>query len=394
MGQILRIDQTDPTPSTTGDAPAGGSGLWALPPQGVRVLVVDDNAAVRRAIRRSLHRIGFQVATAEDVSPALAAVEASRPDIALVDIGMPTSGLELVRRLKAEHGPSIHVAVLTGHGEDVAQASSFEAGADDYLVKPLSTSELQRRLVAAARKQQAFVEARQAREHADRLRAYAAEAAALLAHDLNNGLAVGLSNMTYLSEVLALDEDQRQAMDSSLRALRRMAGLVSNFVDIQRFEDTAVKPATSTVSVRELLLEVLAMHAPPTSRGIRQGATCDPGLTGEFDPALIERVLHNLVGNAMRYCPNGGAVRLSAQPWDSADHATGVEITVGNTGPQVPPEVAVNLFSKYSRGKNGKRGMGLYFCRLACEAHGGSISLAPGPDGPSFRIRIPGPSII
>jgi signal transduction histidine kinase len=132
------------------------------------------------------------------------------------------------------------------------------------------------------------------------------------------------------------------------------------------------------------------MHTPPPSKGIRVELACDPEVSQPLDHALILRVLHNLVGNATRYCKAGGVVTLAATPWDSPDRATGVEIRVSNTGPQVPPEVAANLFSKYARGANGKRGMGLYFCRLACEAHGGSIALEPTDAGPQFVIRLPG----
>jgi len=377
----------------TGSAPAltSVSGMYALAPDGVRVLVVDDNATVRRLVRRALTKIGFSVDTAEDAAPALALCAAKPPDIAIIDLGMPSSGLDLIRQLKLEHGAQMHVCVLSGHAEESARVFSFDAGADDYLVKPMSTLELQRRMIAAARKQQAFVEARKAREHADRLRAYSAEAAALLAHDLNNGLAIGVSNLSYLSEVLTLDDDQRQALESTLRALSRMSGLVANFVDIARFEDEALKPKVEERSTRELLTEVVGMHTPPASRGIHMNLDCEASLRGHFDYALILRVLHNLVGNATRYCQSGGTVTVAARPWDSPDHATGIEITVANTGPQVPPEVAANLFSKYARGANGKRGMGLYFCKLACESHAGSIALEPSATGPAFKIRLPGP---
>jgi DNA-binding response OmpR family regulator len=368
------------------------SSMSSLAPEGVRVLVCDDNATVRRLLRRALTRIGFTVATVGDGGPALAYARATPPDIAIIDLEMPTSGLDVVRQLKLEFGEQMHVCVLSGHAEDAARVFSFDAGADDYLVKPMSTLELQRRMIAAARKQRAFVDARRAREHADRLRAYSAEAAALLAHDLNNGLAIGVSNLAYLSETLTgVDEDQRQALAQTLHALTRMSSLVANFVDIGRFEDEALRPDVKDQSMRELLMEVAGMHTPPPSRGIRVDLVCDPALSAALDHALILRVLHNLVGNATRYCATGGVVTLSAVPWESPDRATGVEIKVSNTGPQVPTEVAANLFSKYARGANGKRGMGLYFCRLACEAHGGEIGLEPTDAGPSFVMRLPGP---
>jgi two-component system, sensor histidine kinase and response regulator len=358
-------------------------------PHGVRVLVVDDDPRVLRSTATTLSRAGFHVVTADDGAPAIAQAETTPPDLALVDLNMPTHGLEVVRRLKQLHGPAVYVAVLSGEDNDKSRGAAFDAGADDVLVKPTSLPELKRRMLAAARTQQAFVETRLARERADRLLAYSAEAGALLAHDLNNGLAVALANMTYLSGVLTLGDDQTQALSSTLRALRRMSGLVANFVDISRFEDAAVKPRCTSTSVRELMLEVVDVHAPSIGRQIRHTVTCDGDLQGFFDAALIERVLHNLVGNAVRYCNPGGQIRLCARVIDPNDPHS-IEIAVHNTGPFISDELRNTLFAKYARGSNGKRGIGLYFCRLACEAHGGSIEYRAGEDGPCFVLRLPG----
>ena len=77
------------------------------------------------------------------------------------------------------------------------------------------------------------------------------------------------------------------------------------------------------------------------------------------------------------------------QRFDAVDpHA--IEITVFNNGPVIPPDLEGNLFGKYAKGTNGKRGFGLYFCRLACEAHNGRIMYRGKSDGSSFLIRLPG----
>ncbi len=380
--------------SITGEYPAiGGSGEHVVPaagpalPTGVRVLVADDDHRIRRAIASSLGRLGFDVKVAEDGGPAIALAEHQHPDVALIDYSMPMSGLDVTRAIKARYGASTHVCILSGNDAEDVRLAAFDAGADDFLVKPISMSELRRRMAASARKQHAYIEARLAREHADRLLAWGTEASALLAHDLNNGLAVALSNISYLASVLELADDDRQALLSTQRALRRMSGLVANFVDIARFEDDALQPRPSRVAVRELLLEVMAVHAPTLGREIRHAVTCEPSLEGYFDEALIMRVLHNLVGNATRYCNTGGFIRLGAQAAGDA-----VEITVSNSGPAIPPELAAKLFSKYALGRGGQRGLGLYFCRLACEAQGGSALHRADPEGPTFVLRLPAPA--
>lgn len=359
-------------------------------PAGVRVLVADDDPRIRRAVASSLIQQGFEVRVADDGLPAIALGEQTPFDLAVIDLGMPTSGLEVVRRLKELYGSAIHIEILSGDDDQATRLKAFDAGADGFMIKPISIHELRRRLAASARSQQAYIAARQAREQADRLLAWGSEAAALLAHDLNNGLAVALSNMTYLSQVLTVGEDESQALGSILRALRRMSGLVANFVDIARFEDDALSLRHTNVNVRELLLEVMGLHAPSISRQIRHNVSCDPELFAALDDALITRVLHNLVGNALRYCHAGGLVRLIAVAAPATEtEPAGVEISVCNTGPQVPPALVPKLFGKYAQGKDGQRGLGLYFCRLACEAHGGRVRHQATDEGPAFVLRLP-----
>jgi len=314
--------------------------------------------------------------------------ENTPPDLAIVDYNMPTPGLEVVKRLKQLHGPRVWIAVLSGQDDEATRSACFAAGADDVMVKPAQIGELKQRMMAAARTQQAFVEARLAQERADRLLAYGAEAAAMLAHDLNNGLAVALGNMTYIQDVVTLGDEETKALTATVRALRRMSGLVANFVDIARFEDAAVKPHVVPTNLCALIHEVVDVHAVGTST-TRFEIDCDPRLVGNFDSALIERVLHNLVGNAIRYCNKGGSISISGQVSDLLD-GPGLELVVFNTGPAVPDNLRDRLFAKYAKGTNGKRGFGLYFCRLACEAHGGSIEYVGRPDGSAFRIRLPG----
>jgi len=127
---------------------------------GVRVLVVDDDARVRKAIAGGLSRSHFHVVSADDGAPALELAEKTPPDLAIIDYHMPTPGLEVVRKLKSMYGAAIWICVLTGELDEESRAACFRVGADDVLAKPVQISELKRRLLAAARTQQAFVEPR------------------------------------------------------------------------------------------------------------------------------------------------------------------------------------------------------------------------------------------
>jgi len=357
-------------------------------PVGVRVLVVDDDVVICRQMAAGLSSAGYQVVTAHNGARALAQAEETPPDLAIVDLEMPgTNGLDVIRKLKQMFGPAVHIVVMTGHDDEGSHAEAFEAGTDDFVVKPTGMSELKRRLAAATRNHRAFVEVRVAKEATDRRMAYGAEASALLAHDLNNGLAVSLSNLQYLKEVLTLGDDEADALDTTVRSLRRMSSLVANFVDIARFEDAAVKPMVAHTNVHHMLESVLEVSAASLARGVTLNIDCKTDLMARFDPGLIERVLHNLVGNAARYCNPGGVILVAARPSNDEDS---VEISVTNSGPQIAETIRPQLFGKYVRGGGGKRGMGLYFCRLAAEAHGGRIEYETSEIGPRFVVRLPG----
>jgi two-component system, sensor histidine kinase and response regulator len=363
----------------------GGGGVSG--PDGVRVLVVDDDQLICRQMASGLSAVGYQVVTAHDGECAIVQAETTPPDVAIVDLEMPTGGLAVIKHLKKMSGPAVHVIVMTGHDDEQSRRDAFDAGTDDFVVKPTGLAELKRRLAAATRKQRAFVEVRVAKEVADRRMTYGAEASALLAHDLNNSLAVSLGNLQYLAEELKLEPDLNEALTSSIRALRRMSGLVANFVDIARFEDAAVKPVISQVRVCSVLESILEVNASSVKNGVTIRIECPADLEGRFDTALVERVLHNLVGNACRYCNTNGEIVVLAERWNDP-HS--VRIAVTNTGPQLPDTIRATLFGKYVRGGGGKRGMGLYFCRLVAEAHGGRIDCEAASVGPSFVLRLSG----
>ena len=116
----------------------------------IRVMVVDDDPTIRRTLSSALARGGFDVCTANDGAPAIRLAEVTPPDIAVVDLNMPTGGLEVVRQLKLRHGSSMFLAVLTGDDDETVREQCLDAGADAVLMKPISPTELRRRLMAAA----------------------------------------------------------------------------------------------------------------------------------------------------------------------------------------------------------------------------------------------------
>jgi two-component system response regulator MprA len=120
--------------------------------QPASVLVVDDDASLRRMLDRTLSAEGFDVETAADGGGALVAVERSVPEVIVLDVGLPgMDGMAVCRRLRAK-GVSTPIIMLTARDAVPDRVAGLESGADDYLVKPFATEELVARVRALTRR--------------------------------------------------------------------------------------------------------------------------------------------------------------------------------------------------------------------------------------------------
>jgi len=117
-----------------------------------RVLVVDDDRAIRESLGRALELDGYVVELAPDGAAALSAIRTARPDVAIVDVMMPNiDGLTLCRVLRAERD-RLPILMLTARTETSDRVAGLDAGADDYLAKPFDLAELQARVRALLRR--------------------------------------------------------------------------------------------------------------------------------------------------------------------------------------------------------------------------------------------------
>ncbi|MCG6494176.1 response regulator transcription factor [Kitasatospora sp. A2-31] len=221
--------------SAPGGAPGPGNGV--LPGSGAapggRVLVVDDDAAIRRSLERGLRLSGFSVALAEDGETALARMPADAPDVLVLDVSMPgVSGAEVCRSLRAR-GDDIPVLMLSALDEPADRVAGLQAGADDYLVKPFALEELVLRLRALLRRRPPQPDdrvlagpltidpgTRQARLYGEELRLTRREFELLTHLARNSGLV--LSREQLLERVWGYDFDVRSdAVDTFVSYLRR-----------------------------------------------------------------------------------------------------------------------------------------------------------------------------
>ncbi len=118
---------------------------------GPRVLVVDDEPAIRRFLHASLTAHGYNVFVAADGQEGLAAAAGRRPDLVILDLGLPDlDGIEVTRRLRERM--SAPIIIVTVQGQEAAKIAAFDAGADDYVTKPFGMGELLARMRASLRR--------------------------------------------------------------------------------------------------------------------------------------------------------------------------------------------------------------------------------------------------
>lgn len=212
-----------------------------------------------------------------------------------------------------------------------------------------------------------------------------------MVHDLRNPLNVVYSALEMMNEQLIekAAPDIRQMLNISRQSTRRILNLVNGILSISHLESGRMPVLRKSLELGELVEEVLeAERTLAEEKGLRLRYEAPQQMPPVMaDRSLMERVLQNLVGNAIKFTPADGLVEVGA---DVADGH--VMVRVRDTGPGVPPEIQDQLFEKFVTGKQMGRGsgLGLAFCRMAIEAHDGRIWVDSEPGkGATFSFVLP-----
>jgi signal transduction histidine kinase len=221
--------------------------------------------------------------------------------------------------------------------------------------------------------------------------------AQLVVHDLRSPLSAVLGCLQLMKEELGLDANARALayIDDANVLVHKALGLVSTILDVDELEDGILRAHLVPTRVVELIDRARAGNrAHVEVRGLRVDVEIDPAITVRLDRELFGRVFENLLDNASRYAPRGGRVAVAVTRL--ADGR--VEFAIGNSGPPVPAAERETIFGRYFQvearraAARQNRGLGLYFCKLAVDAHSGTIHVEERGDlGAVFVVRIPDP---
>ena len=368
-----------------------------------KFLLVDDLEENLVALEALLSRDGLDLDMARSGEDALELMLANEYALALLDVQMPgMDGFELAEIMRANER-SRHIPIIfvtAGSGDAVRRFRGYEAGAVDFIQKPIEADVLrskanvfldlylQRQQIVAQRDElEALTTALQAADQQKN------RFLAVLAHELRNPLAVLAAGINILER--KTDPDVIDTIRKSMRQhLGYMTRLVDDLLDINRIEHGKISLRRESVLLSDILPSALEVAAPAIEVGNHALAVELPqqAILLDVDPARFIQIVGNVVGNAARYTPKGGRIDVSASR--VADKAS---IVVSDNGVGIPTEQQSRIFEMFEQSDAGMGvvgdglGIGLALVKQLVELHGGTIQLAssvPG-EGSTFEIQLP-----
>jgi signal transduction histidine kinase len=364
------------------------------PPPGASILVVDDTVENLQLLSSMLHAHGYEVRPVTNGRDAMLAARSDPPELVLLDVSMPEmDGYEVCSRLKESADlreiPVIFLTALNGTADKV---KAFEVGGADYVTKPFQIDEVLARIrvhVALRRSRLDLLASYERLRGLERLRE---DLVQMVVHDMRSPLSglIQLLNMIQTDATCTLGEEAAKDLQYAVQAAAGVNGLANDLLDVSRLEENKLPLDRTSNDLVPICREVLVRLAP-LDRTRRLELDASGVVAARCDRGVVRRVLENLVGNAVKHTPSGGRVWVSAVAGPER-----VRVAVHDEGPGVPPEARSKIFEKFGtvaarrESQYHSAGLGLTFCKLAVEAHGGTIGVDAGdPVGSVFWVDLP-----
>jgi two-component system, sensor histidine kinase and response regulator len=351
--------------------------------QNCTIVVVDDELANLEVVDLLLARENYQLLKFDDPCVVEAAIALMPADVILLDVMMPgIDGIELCRRLKSNprtaHIPIIMVTALSNK-ENLARC--LESGADDFIAKPFNGTELRARIRSSIRIKQQY-------DQLQTLLNQREDLANMVIHDLRNPLA----NILLSCQILRLyDDGHNKQIDQIEYASHRLETMIDSLLITAKLESGKLLLQKTELDLGQLIQVTMADF---------QAIACQQEIKLHFeapsspipllaDTTLLRRVFDNLITNALKFAPSNSTITITIA--QDQEHMT---IQIKDQGRGVSPELREQIFAKFTIGEYQPQvqqiGLGLAFCKMAIEAHEGSIAVRQNhPQGCIFTIELP-----
>ena len=377
-----------------------------IDPKAPLILVADDVPANVELLFDQLHTLGYRTIAAADGPSAIAAAFEHRPDLAILDVSMPAgdlgcddraTGFEVCRRIKRDPRTArIPVIFVTALNDTTDRVKAIEAGGDDFLTKPHNRLVLGARVRSLLRLKAATDALEESFRKLRELERVRDDLMKMIVHDLKGPLTSVLATLEMLidGDFGAVSDDQRKALADSEGKAEDLLALIEDLLEIRKMEEASLTLNLAPIAPAAFLTEIVHEWG---LRFQQEGATAtvdvgDDVPVFEADKALLKRVFGNLIQNALTHTAVAVTLKLVAR----RDPRGGVLFTVSDNGPGIPPEYHELIFRKFEQVKTPNiprvrsSGLGLAFCKLAVDSHGGRIWVfSREGEGSAFHIYLP-----
>ena len=370
------------------------------------ILVADDVPANVELLFDQLHVLGFRAIAAHDGPSALQTCFDQKPDLCILDVSMPagdlgvddrSTGFEVCRRIKRDSRTArIPVIFVTALNDTTDRVKAIEAGGDDFLTKPHNRLVLGARVRSLLKLKAATDALEESLRKQKELEKVRDDLMKMIVHDLKSPLTsiIGAMEMLLDGDFGTLSDSQRSALGDAETRAEDLLALIEDLLEVARLEETRLALHLVPTAPGALLTEV--RHEWEV-RVLQEGATvrvevADDAPVIETDQALVKRVFGNLLQNSLTHSARAVTVTLGARREND-----GTLFTVADDGVGIPPEYHDIIFRKFEQVKTPhiprvrSSGLGLAFCKLVVEAHGGRIWVKSGGDmvGSAFHFWLP-----
>ena len=359
-----------------------------------RILVVDDEPVNVELLVRRLEALGAVTMRATNGEQALEIAEREMPDLILLDVMMPgIGGFETCRRLKInDRTAPIPVIFATALTDAADLSNGFEVGGIDYITKPIEPIELAARVRSAIFTKRLQDELRGTNDQLRKVERSRQELIGMLGHDIRNlaNSLVAFLQLVRLGQLDASRPEFSELLGLSESNVTELLRMVNALLDVYKMEEGKLEADQQVCALDEIVKKSInQLAAEARARGVE--LECATGEMKVFvDETLLVRVMTNLLANSVKHTPTGGKATVEA-----SNAVNGwVTVRVRDTGAGIPAVEAANVFDRFYQTAGGRSrggtGLGLAFCKLAVELHGGTIRVAnPGEPGAVIELTLP-----
>jgi signal transduction histidine kinase len=389
----------------------------------VRILIVDDERHNRQLLEIMLTPDGFHILTAASGEEALSIIAQHPPDLILLDVMMPgMDGYQIVSKIKNNPATKdILVIMVTALGDRAARMFALNAGAEEFLTKPVDRAELRVRVRNLARlktysddnarlyavandaravAEEAQVHAKAAQHQAEAANSAKAQFLANMSHELRTPLNAigGYAQIMEMGLHGAITEAQRNDLGRIQRSQAHLLGLINAVLNYAKLEAGQIIYATQDIVLNEVMVDAESLVAPQLrAKGLQYHYTpCPESSDGSCmiptrvntDPEKLRQILLNLLSNAIKFTASGGQITVACR---TADGTASVSVT--DTGCGIPIDKLQTIFDPFvqvGRGLNSTDagiGLGLAISRDLAIGMGGDLTVeSVEGEGSTFTV--------